>query len=150
MPSAGSAISPGAVGRVAFGVATVVTALVGLVADARWFAASAAFGGVWWAWDTLCDSVFAPLGRLLTGAFDGTSGVDEPPDLTVDDTIRLLERHLAEDAVPRHVQIQAALRLAEMYRLNKHDPAKADEVIRRVKARWPDAPEWGQFARGER
>ncbi len=147
MNSSGAGLSAGAVGRVAFGVATIGSALLGLL-DARWFAASAAFGTVWWAWDALCENVFAPVGRLLGGAITGEGGSDELPDLTVDDTVRLLEGHLAADAVPRHVQIQSALRLAEIYRLNKKDPAKADEVIRRVRERWPDSPELERFERG--
>lgn len=146
MPGSPSSMSPGAVGRVAFGAATIVAALLGLL-DAHWFAASAAFGTVWWAWDALCENVFAPLGRLLGGAVTGSSAIEEPPALTVDDTVRLLESHLAGDAVPRHVQIQSALRLAEIYRLNQHDPAKADEVIRRVRERWPDSPELATFER---
>ncbi len=147
MSGSGSAISASAVGRVAFGAATIGSALLGLL-DARWFAASAAFGGVWWAWDALCDNVFAPLGRLFSSAIAGSSGVEEPPQLTVDDTVRLLESHLAADAVPRHVQIQSALRLAEIYRLNKKDPARADEVLRRIRQRWPDSPELERFERG--
>lgn len=147
MSNGGSAISPSAVGRVAFGAATVVTALLGVFGGARWFAASAAFGAVWWAWDTLCDNVFDPAVRLFTGAISGSSGIEEPPSLTVDDTIRLLERHLAEDAVPRHVQLQSALRLAEIYRLNKQEPEKAAQVLRLVRERWPDAPELQRFER---
>ncbi len=146
MSGSGSTISASVVGRVAFGAATIGSALLGLL-DARWFAASAAFGGVWWAWDTLCDNVFPPLGRLFTSAIGGSSDVVEPPELTVDDTVRLLESHLAADAVPRHVQIQSALRLAEIYRLNKNDPAKAEEVLRRVKDKWPDSPELTTFER---
>jgi hypothetical protein len=38
--------------------------------------------------------------------------------------------------------------LAEIYRLNKRDDARAAEVIRSVKERFPDAPEWGNFERG--
>ncbi len=146
MSGTDTAISASAIGRVAFGTATIGAALLGLL-DARWFAASAAFGGVWWAWDALCDNMFAPVGRLFGAAITGSSDVAEPPQLTVDDTVRLLESHLAADAVPRHVQIQSALRLAEIYRLTKHDPAKANEVIARVKARWPDSPELAMFER---
>jgi len=147
MPSLGPPTSPGSVGRFAFGAATVVAALLGLLGDARWFAASGAFGVVWWAWDALGDNVVAPVLRLLTGAVSG-AGAEEPPDLTMDDTVRLLESHLAADGVPRHVQIQSALRLAEIYRLNRKDPEKAEDVLARVKQRWPDAPEWKAFARG--
>jgi len=136
------------VGRVAFGAATIVAALLGLLSDARWFAASGAFGAVWWAWDALAENVFGPMLRFLAGSLSGAGAAEEPPDLTVDDTVRLLESHLASNGTPRHVQIQSALRLAEIYRLNKKDPAKADELLERVKQRWPDAPEWKAFQRG--
>lgn len=143
MPVFGPINSAGAVGRLAFGAATVAAALLGaMLADARLLAAAGAFGTIWWAWDLLAANVLAPMGRLLTGAVTGTSGVEEPPDLTVDDTIRLLESHLAGDAAPRHVQIQSALRLAEMYRWNRKDEAKAEEVLAKVRAKWPDAPEF--------
>jgi hypothetical protein len=140
--------SPGAVGRFMFGVATVLTALLGLTGDARWFAASGAFGTVWWAWDFLADSVVGPLGGWFLGLLTGSATVEEPPELTLDDTVRLLESHLSADGVTRHVQIQSALRLAEIYRLNRKDPARAKAVIEQVRARWPDAPELKVFERG--
>ena len=142
--------SPGAFGRALFGVATVVTALLGLLGDARWFAASGAFGIAWWAWDFLWDSVVGPMGGWFTGMLTGTSTVEEPPDLTLDDTVRLLESHLAADGTTRHVQIQSALRLAEIYRLNQKDEAKAQAVIQRVRERWPDAKELEVFERESR
>jgi len=148
MPASGPFESPSAVGRTMFGAATILTALLGLAGDARWFAASGAFGTAWWAWDAVWDNVLGPLGSWLSGMLTGTADVDQPPDLTLEDTIRLLESHLAADGVTRHVQIQSALRLAEIYRLNQKDPAKADEVIARVKAKWPDAPELTRFERG--
>ena len=147
MSDIGSAVTPGAIGRFAFGAATLAAAVLGFAVDARWFAASGAFGGIWWAWDLLGQNVIGPAGRLFTAAITGTSDVEDAPDLTVDDTIRLLEDHLSADGVPRHVQIQSALRLAEIYRLNRKDEAKAAEVIARVKAKWPDAPEWALFER---
>jgi len=133
--------SPSAVGRTFFGVATIVTALFGVAGDKRWLAASGAFGIAWWGWDFVWENVLGPLGGLVTGILGGSVAVDEPPDLTLDDTVRLLESHLASDGVPRHVQIQSALRLAEIYRLGRNDPAKADAVLQRVRDRWPDAPE---------
>ena len=141
--------SPGAVGRFMFGVATVLTALLGLTGDARWFAASGAFGTVWWAWDFLADSVVGPLGGWFLGLLTGSATVEEPPELTLDDTVRLLESHLSADGVTRHVQIQSALRLAEIYRLNRKDPVRAEEVIRLVRERWPDAPELRVFEKAE-
>ena len=145
--------SPGTFGRQLFGVVTVVTALLGLLGDARWFAASGACGIAWWAWDFLWDNVLGPLGGWFSGMLTGTATVEEPPDLTLDDTIRLLESHLAGDGVTRHVQIQSALRLAEIYRLNRKDEAKAEAVLARIRSKWPDAPELRVFekesARGD-
>lgn len=149
MPSFGPDTSPSAIGRRAFGIVTVLSVILGLAGDPRWFAASAAFGTVWWAWDWVWDNVLGPLGGLFTGAITGTADVESPPDLSVDDTIRLLEGHLAADGVTRHVQIQSALRLAEIYRLNKKDPAKANEVLARARAKWPDAPELELFEKLE-
>ena len=141
MPAFGPAPSPGVVGRRFFATATVVALVLGLLGDPHWFAASGAFGVAWWAWDAIWENVLAPIGGWFTGMLAGTSGVEVPPDLTVDDTIRLLEGHLSAEAVPRHVQIQSALRLAEIYRLSKQDPERARDVIARVRSRWPDAPE---------
>jgi hypothetical protein len=137
------------VGRWAFGAATLLTALLGILGDARWFAASGAFGTAWWAWDFLWDNVLGPAGGWFVGMLTGAATADQPPQLTLEDTIRLLENHLGADGVPRHVQIQSALRLAEIYRLNRKDPARADEVIRRVRARWPDAAELKEGSEGE-
>ena len=137
--------SPSVVGRRFLATATIVAALLGVLGDTRWLAASGAFGIAWWGWDAVWENVFGPIGGWVTAMLTGTSGVETPPDLSLDDTIRLLEDHIAADAVPRHVQIQSALRLAEIYRLNKHDPQRAGEVIARVRARWPDSPELARF-----
>jgi len=147
MPTFGPATSPSTVGRLMLGMATVFTAVLGLAGDARWFAASGALGTAWWAWDWLFANLIAPAGTWFFGMLTGETSVEDPPDLSLDDTIRLLEDHLKSDGVTRHVQIQSALRLAEIYRLNRHDAAKADEVIRRVAERWPDAPELALFER---
>ena len=120
----------------------------GLFGDPRLFAASGVFGTIWWLWDLAWDNVIGPFAGFLTGTLTGSISVETPPDLTVDDTIRLLEHHLTSDGVPRHVQIQSALRLAEMYRHNRHDPARAEAVIRQVKEKWPDAKELAVFERG--
>jgi hypothetical protein len=141
MTSHGPPTSPGAAGRRILATATVVAALLGVLGDARWLAASGAFGIAWWAWDAIWDNVFGPIGGWFAAMLTGTSDVETPPDLSLDDTIRLLENHIAADAVPRHVQVQSALRLAEIYRLNKHDPQRAEEIIAKVRAKWPDSPE---------
>jgi len=147
MAPSGGATSPSAVGRRALGIATVLSVILGLAGDARWFGASAAFGAAWWFWDYLWANVFAPLGDWLIGMLTGTATVEEPPDLSLDDTIRLLESHLSSNEATRHVQIQSALRLAEIYRINQKDPARAHDVIERVRAKWPDAPELKTFVK---
>jgi len=145
MPTLGSPQSPGTAGRFLFGIGTVFFAMLGLAGDARWFAASGALGTVWWMWDWAFANVFGPLGSWFIGMLTGTASVEEEPDLTLDDTVRLLENNLSADGVTRHVQIQSALRLSEIYRLNQHDEAKAQAVIRRVQEKWPDAPELALF-----
>ena len=106
MRANGSFESPSAVGRTLLGVATVAAVLLGLAGDPIWFAASGALGMAWWGWDAIWENVLGPLGGWFTGALTGTADVEEGPDLTLEDTVRLLESHLAADAVPRHVQIQ--------------------------------------------
>ncbi|MBI4420793.1 MAG: hypothetical protein HY560_08205, partial [Gemmatimonadetes bacterium] len=142
--------SPGAVVRGFMAAGTVVFALVGLLrGDGRWYAASGAFGVMWWGWDFLMAQVFDPLGewfsRLWTG---GAGGGRQAANLrpTLDDTIRLLERHL-RPGVARSVVVQAAIRLEEIYRTIKNDPARAREVIVRARALVPDAAELDRYER---
>ncbi len=146
----GAPTSPSGVGRRALGIATILAAILGLAGDERWFAAAGAFGTAWWAWDFVWGNVLGPLGNWFTGMLTGTAQVEEAPDLSLDDTVRLLESHLAAEQTPRHVQIQSALRLAEIYRINRNDETKARDVIDRVKARWPDSPELATYERSVR
>jgi hypothetical protein len=148
MPSEGPLSSPAGVGRVAFGVATVLTAVLGFAGDGRWFAASGAFGTLWWFWDLVWGNVVAPFGDWLNGLLTGAA-VSDAGDLTLDDTIRMLEDHLRDEGVSRHVCIQSALRLAELYRFARKDPERAAEVLRLVRSRYPDAPELARFEKEE-
>jgi hypothetical protein len=140
--------SPSRIGRFAFGAATLLSVGLALLGDKRWFAASASFGALWWLWDFFWDNVLGPFGGWLNGLLTGTAGAGDAPGLTTDDTIRMLEDHLRSDGVPRHVQIQSAIRLEELYRLGRKDPAKATEAIRLARARWPDAPELRGYGGG--
>ena len=149
MAMLGPDAAPSKIGRFAFGAATLLSALLGLTVDERWFAASASFGALWWLWDSVWDYLLGPLGDWFGGLITGTFGEEDAPGLTADDTIRMLEDHLHGDGVPRHVQIQSALRLEELYRLARKDPAKADAVIRMARDRWPDAPELQAHERRE-
>lgn len=142
MSPSGSFQRPDAIVRAAFATATVIFGGIGLlVRDARLLVASGIFGILWTLWDVLWGRWIEPAStwafRVLT---EGAGG--PPPNIrpTLDDTIRLLESHLAGDA-SRHVQIQAALRLEEIYRAIRKDPDRAAEVLARARARFPDAEE---------
>lgn len=130
-----------------FGTATVAFGLIGLAirGDARWFAASGIFGAIWWAWDLLAAHVFAPLSDWAFRALSGDA-LGPPPNVrpTLDETIRLLENHL-ERPTTRQVDINAAIRLEEIYRTIKRDSAKARRAIRIVRERYPDAPELARY-----
>ncbi len=129
--------------RSMFAVATVAFGVLGFASgDPRLFAASGAFGVCWWAWDLVLEYVFSPIEdfarRLL---MEGAVG--EPPPQTrptMDDTIRLLESHVRRGA-SRQVDINSALRLAEIYETVKKDPERARQIIAVVKERYPDAEE---------
>lgn len=141
MTMLGPDAAPSRIGRFTFAAATLISVLLGLTVDRRWLAASAAFGTLWWLWDLVWDDVLGPFGAWCTALLTGSLGVQDGPALTTDDTIRLLEDHLQGDGVPRHVQIQSAIRLEELYRLAKKDPDRAADVIRKARGRWPDSPE---------
>jgi hypothetical protein len=150
MPSSRRFPSPGAVVRAALAIATVVFAAAGLlVREPKVMAAAAAFGVLWTVWDVLADRVVGPAldwaGRILTEG----GAAHAPPDIrpTLDDTIRLLESHL-EGGASRGVQIQAAIRLEEIYRTIRKDPSRARAVIERVGERFPDAKELALYRRG--
>lgn len=137
-------ISVGGIVRAVFGLATIVFAVIGFLlgSDPRWFAASGAFGLIWTLWGWAHDHVLSPFGEWLARAGVGDVGQMKVGGLrpTLDDTIRLLESHLAGRA-SREVQIHAAIRLEEIYRTVKKDPARAAEVMAQVRALYPEAPE---------
>ena len=134
--------SPGVIVRAVFGSAAVIFTLLGLVLrSGRLLGAAATFALVWTLWDLLLDQVLGPAGawaaRVLT---EGTGEVPAAARPTLDDTIRLLESHLAHGA-GRHVEIQAAIRLEEIYRTIRKDPERARVVLERVRLKYPDAEE---------
>lgn len=147
---ASAPLTTGRIVRVIFGTATFLFLGAALVvrSDPRLYAASAVFGTVWWLWDLLVEYVVEPLGqwvvRELLGGGIGATPSGLRPDL--DDTIRFLEAHLARGA-GRHVDINAAIRLEEIYRLAKKDTAQARRVIEVVRERYPDAPELRRYER---
>ena len=134
--------------RAILGTATVVTLLVGILTrdDPRWFVVSGSCGIVWWAWDLLVEHVFAPLGDWLLSVLTGGELNSPPPGArpTLADTVRFLEGHLERGASPR-VEINAAIRLEEIYRTVRKDPERARKVIDIVLERYPNAPKLKRF-----
>jgi hypothetical protein len=142
--------TPRAVVRGLLGGATLV-ALVALVpvsvaeGHIEWKLVALVFA--LWGGYGLCDmmlgSVVEPLGRFMEGQL---TGGDMPPGagITIEQETASLERLLAGDTAPPpppHRAILAGIRLAEIYRTHEHDTAKADALIARLAAQYPDAPE---------
>jgi hypothetical protein len=143
--------SPIVVVRVILAAGSIVFGGLGLaLRSPRLLAAGAALGVIWTAWDLLWDRVLGPaadwIARVLTEGGSGMPPADTRP--TLDDTIRLLESHLARDA-SRSVHIQAAVRLEEIYRTVRQDPERARDVIAKIRARYPDAEELRRYQRDD-
>lgn len=147
MSSYGS-INASKVVRGVFAAGTVTFFVVGLVIgdDPRWFAAAGALGLAWWVWDILVDYVFLPIGDWFFGLLTGHNAGESLGNLrpTIDDTIRLLESHL-EHGASEQVCVNAAIRLEEIYRTVKKDSKRGAEVVRSVRERFPEAPEWERY-----
>jgi hypothetical protein len=137
----------GAVRRV-LGLATFVFVGAGFVFDRSppLFVAAGVFATMWWAWDFLVDYVFEPIEAFAHHLLQGGAAQGDPsiPRPTLDDTVRLLENHLANPTSAK-VDINAAIRLEEIYRTVKKDSDKARAVIRTVRERYPEAPELERF-----
>jgi hypothetical protein len=99
---------------------------------------------LWSAWgffDLVLGSVVEPLGRFLGNALTG-GAMPEGTSITIEQETTMLERVLdADPPAPPHRAALAGIRLAEIYRTHQHDRAKADALIARLLARYPDAPE---------
>jgi hypothetical protein len=143
-------ISASKVVRTVFATGTIVFFAVGLVVrdDPRWFMAAGSLGLAWWIWDLLLDHVIVPLGDWFMGLFTGAGASEELGALrpTIDDTIRLLESHIEQDA-SEQVCVNAAIRLEEIYRTVKKDQERAREVVALVREKYPDADDWEGFDR---
>ena len=141
-------LSASRVVRVVLGTATVVLLVLAFAVDRepRLFAAAAIFGTIWWSWDLLMKHVFEPLADWTLGTVVGSGLGPSDPSLrpTLDELVVLLERHL-ERPTSQKVDINAAIRLEEIYRTVKKDPNSARRVVEIVLRRYPDAPELKRF-----
>ena len=139
--------SPRAVVRGILGVAMVGAALAVVVSffatGAVAWKAVALLAALWGAWGFLgglFDLIVAPLGRFLGNALGG--GEPPPPsDTGLAQETAMLEHLLAGGSLARHREILVGVRLAEIYRLQQRDAAKAEALIARLESKYPDAPE---------
>ena len=123
------------------GVALIVVSIAEGHVEWRLVALLLSLWGAWSFFGALLDSVVEPLGRFVGSALTGGA---MPGDraITIDDETAMLERLLdADPPPPQHRVVLAGIRLAEIYRTHQHDAAKAQHVINRLVARYPDAPE---------
>jgi hypothetical protein len=125
-------------------------ALVAFAATRDWRALALA-SAVWTIWGVvsgLIASVLSPiatlLGNLLTDGSAGSGGPAAP--VTIEEEMAVLERRL-EQGLTAHRRILAGIRLAEIYRTHQRDDAKADALVARLCAQYPDAAEL-RFVRG--
>lgn len=123
------------------GVALIVVSIAEGHVEWRLVALLLSLWGAWSFFGALLDSVVEPLGRFVGSALTGGA---MPGDraITIEDETAMLERLLdADPPPPQHRAVLAGIRLAEIYRTHQHDAAKAQQVINRLVARYPDAPE---------
>jgi hypothetical protein len=148
MHSPYSNVQVGTAVRAIFGSATVLTFLFALLVgeDPRLFAVSGTCGLIWWAWDLLMEYVFLPLGDWLLAVLTGGALTSPPVGSrpTLEETIHFLEHHLEHRASQR-VEVNAAIRLEEIYRTVKKDPERARRVVDLVLERYPNAPRLKRF-----
>jgi hypothetical protein len=124
-------------------------ALVVFAVTRDWHAlalASAAWS-LWGIMSGLLAQVLAPLVTLFGNLIaSGSTGFGGPADVTIEEETAVLERRL-DQGPTAHQRILAGIRLAEIYRTHQQDAAKANTLVARLCAQYPDAPEL-RFVRG--
>jgi len=144
---------PDRIVRAILGIATIALLLVafGVRTSVELYAIAAVVGTAWWASDLLTEHVFRPFGGWLTDVFlSGGIGIDDATSRPkLDDLIRLLESHVAR-GTSQQVDINAAIRLEEIYRTVKKDPERGKAILEIVRARYPNAPELMRHERASR
>ena len=124
------------------GLALVVALFAERRVEGRLVALALTLWAAWSFFDSLFAGVVEPLGRFLGNALTGGAMGSDTATLTIEEETARLEHVLAADPPPpAHRAALAGIRLAEIYRTNQHDAAKADALIGRLVERYPDAPE---------
>ena len=128
----------------ALGLASVVLVIVLISSGQMEWRLVALMLTLWSAWgffDMILGSVLEPLGRFLGNALTG-GAMPGGTGITIEQETAMLERVLTgETAAPAHRTMLAGIRLAEIYRTHQRDDAKADALIARLIARYPNALE---------
>jgi hypothetical protein len=130
--------------RIVGGVALVAWVLAGLSwwssGSIDWAVVGFA-GGMWAVYSFLTTIVdtLADLGSFIGNQFTGNVALPVPQD-TIDDQTARLERMLAQP-LERHREVLIGIRLAEIYRTHQLDEVKSAALLKRLRAKYPDAPE---------
>lgn len=106
-------------------------------------------GMLWGAWGFLgglFTSLFEPAGQFVLNQLAGGVALPDATESLDEETARL-ERLLAQ-GLERHHEILVGVRLAEVYRVNQHDAVKAEALLARLRAKYPDAPELAHAGTG--
>ncbi len=96
-----------------------------------------AFFGLLWAAYGAATGFFHVVLEPLDGLWSRLMGGSA---ITLADEIATLE-HLLTQELPPEREIQSALRLAEIYRKYRRDNGRADALLARLRAKYPEAPE---------
>jgi len=88
--------------------------------------------------------VLAPMGQAASRMFFEGANLPAPRNTSPEATIRRLEARL-EQPLSREADIQAALRLADLYRVARGDQVRAVAIVRMMRARYPDSLELRRF-----
>ncbi|MGH7567896.1 MAG: hypothetical protein ACREL9_02840 [Gemmatimonadales bacterium] len=134
--------SPIAVVRGIFGVALAIATAAfvwsSVSAGALNWRAGALILALWVAWGIVADvvhTVLEPLGGFLIDVLSGGGRA-----ITVDEEATMLEHDIAQPIEPER-EILKGIRLAEIYRVHRHNKPLADALLDRLLTKYPNARE---------
>jgi hypothetical protein len=109
--------------------------------DSRFVALLGTLWIFWLVFHDVLGVVLQPLAGWLGGQL--VAGQDGGPALRIDidQETAMLEPLLADPPPVPHREILVGIRLAEIYRTHQKNQAKSDELLARLRAKYPDARE---------